>query len=138
MARQRLTLDTSVAVAGLVARHPDHRRCLPYLRDAAPLGAHAHLETVRVLTSLPRGLALPVRQALEVVRAAFGSKPTALPAAGWERLLQRLHEQSIGGGAVYDAVIAAEAQHAGLILASADRRANRTYAAVGVEVEWVG
>ncbi len=137
MARQRLTLDTSVAVAGLVARHPHHDRCRPRVRAAGPLGAHAHLETVRVLTSLPGGLSLPMRQAVDLVAAAFGSRPHAMPSSGFERLLLRLHEQSIGGGAVYDALVGAEARHAGLILVSADRRAARTYTAVGVEVEWV-
>lgn len=44
----------------------------------------------------------------------------------------------IGGGAIYDALIAESARLAGATLVSADRRAAATYAAVGVEVEFLG
>jgi predicted nucleic acid-binding protein len=43
----------------------------------------------------------------------------------------------IRGGAIYDALIGATAAEAGLPLLTFDRRAQRTYEAVGVEVRFL-
>ncbi|RHW25996.1 hypothetical protein D0Z08_16850 [Nocardioides immobilis] len=45
--------------------------------------------------------------------------------------------QGIGGGAVYDALVAATAAEHGMVLLSRDRRARSTYDAIGVRYQIV-
>ena len=51
--------------------------------------------------------------------------------------IQRLADAEVGGGRIYDAVIAATAAEAGVRLLTADRRAMSTYALVGASFELV-
>lgn len=51
------------------------------------------------------------------------------------RLLAELTAAGLGGGAVYDAVVAATARDHGATLLSRDRRAARVYDALGVRYE---
>lgn len=131
------TLDTSVVVAALLAEHPQHRLALPHARAADALPAHVLLEAFRVLTALPHGLASPAAAVADALRATFPGPVLTLPARRHPALLQALAAAGAGGGAVYDAVVAAEALAAGRALVSADRRAAAVYALVGVEVVWL-
>lgn len=53
------------------------------------------------------------------------------------RLVEQAVAARLTGGAIYDALIAATANHAGATLLSRDRRAAATYEALGVEYELV-
>ncbi|MGH9114176.1 MAG: hypothetical protein ACRDZN_18020 [Acidimicrobiales bacterium] len=53
------------------------------------------------------------------------------------RTLAALAAGAIGGGATYDGLVGATAAEANLPLHSLDRRARRTYEAVGAEVRYL-
>ena len=67
----------------------------------------------------------------------FEDRWIALEAGAQRLLLGRLSAAVIHGGATYDALIGATAAGEGATLVTADRRALRTYALVGADVELV-
>jgi predicted nucleic acid-binding protein len=67
----------------------------------------------------------------------FRQAPLTLPARAWSRLLHVAGEAGITGGAVYDALIGATAQHAGATLLTRDRRATAVYEKLGISYELV-
>lgn len=68
--------------------------------------------------------------------ADTGARPLlAIEARATEQLVSTLADVAILGGAVYDKLVAATALAAGATLLGLDRRAARTYRAVGVTVE---
>ena len=126
-----MLIDTSVAVPALVVQHPMHEECRQLLRKHAPaLPGHAWVETFAVLTRMPLG---PSGAA-----DAFKMLTHHLPEVVWpttaslEGFLSRCTAASIRGGAVYDALVAL-AVPSGEVLVSRDRRAARTYRAMGVD-----
>lgn len=52
-------------------------------------------------------------------------------------MLSVMSASRIGGGAVYDALVAATAKATGAVLLSLDRRAERTYRMIGVDFEMI-
>ena len=52
--------------------------------------------------------------------------------------MSRAADTGLAGGAIYDALIAATARHAGATLLTRDRRARPVYERVGVRHELVG
>ncbi len=91
------------------------------------------IESFSVLTRMP-----PPRRARPAFVRAFlddhlHDSPFALPASGYRELLDEAGRSGIAGGAVYDALIALTARHAGATLITLDLRAARTYRAVGAE-----
>ena len=128
-------VDTSVAVASILAGHEAHGATLDAL-GARTLGlaGHAWFETFSVLTRLP---APTRRRPEEVARILTHNFPGTIfldPTASAE-LARRLPEAGVSGGAVYDALVGAAAASVGLTLISRDRRATYTYRAVGASVE---
>lgn len=133
----RLLVDTSVAIALTMADHEAH---LP-ARSAVSgrtlgLSGHAVFETFSVLTRLPPPARLKPASALRLLASRFPSS-CHLSGSAAEELLAGLANRDIAGGSVYDALVGATAVEHGLPLATRDRRALDTYAAVGVEVEWI-
>lgn len=130
-------VDTSVAVPALVADHEHHRACAAFVRAERPgLGGHAVVETYSVLTRLPVGLRLSRAQAVEVIRRAFPEQPhPSLKAA--RAFVTTAAAAGIGGGAVYDALVALAAREAGRGLVTRDERAMSTYQTMGVPVHFV-
>lgn len=131
-----LTLvDTSAAVALLVADHEAHETTWAALHDRdLGLAGHAWFETYSVLTRLPG----PSRRDADTVTRLIESNfPDSrfLPEAATRALAAELASRGIGGGAVYDALVAAAAGHHGLPLASRDRRAAEVYRGLGVVPE---
>ncbi len=132
-----LLVDSSTAVALLVADHADHARVM---RSLGPrrlgLAGHAAFETYSVMTRLP----FPLRRTSAVVHellAASFPENRFLSARAATRLLGRLAALRIAGGAVYDALVGAAAAEHRVPLASLDQRACETYRAVGATVEAV-
>ena len=133
--RPDVLLDTSAAVALVVADHAAHAETRQALR-ARDLGlaGHAWFETFSVLTRLPG----PARRdASTVVRLLSANFPHSrfLDEGSTSGLARELAKMGVSGGAVYDALVAAAAAHHQLPLVSRDRRAAETYRAFNVEVE---
>lgn len=133
--RQDLLVDTSVAVALMVADHEHHDDTFDALQGRRlGLAGHAAFETFSVLTRLPG----PARRTpATVARLLAQGFPHSrfLGADASRSLLRRLDSIGIAGGSVYDALVAATAAEHGLALASRDRRALETYRALDVVVE---
>ncbi|MGD9997611.1 MAG: PIN domain-containing protein [Ilumatobacteraceae bacterium] len=133
-----ITPDTSVVVAGLSSWHPDHEAARSALASRPRIIGQVLLESYSVLTRLPPGRRVEPAIVLAALSGTFPDSPIVLPARRMFPLLRRLEAVGISGGATYDAVIAESARSAGLRLTTLDSRARPTYAAVGVEIEWLG
>jgi predicted nucleic acid-binding protein len=135
--KRPLLVDTSVAVALVVADHEHHDDTFERLRGRRlGLAGHAAFETFSVLTRLPA----PARRTpATVARLLAKGFPHSkfLGAEAGAALLARLDSIGIAGGSVYDALVGATVAEHGLVLASRDRRALKTYRALDVEVEFL-
>jgi predicted nucleic acid-binding protein len=133
-----LLVDTSVAVALVVADHEHHETVARTVgRRTLGLAGHAAFETFSVLTRLPP----PARRGPAVVaRLLTESFPATrfLNARASSQLLAELGGAGIAGGAIYDALVGAVARDLGLPLATRDNRALDTYRALDVKVELIG
>jgi predicted nucleic acid-binding protein len=133
--RAELLVDTSVAVALVVADHEQHESTFEALgRRRLGLAGHAAFETFSVLTRLPP----PARRGpAAVARLLAANFPHSrfLGARATASLLAELETAGIAGGGVYDALVAAAASEHRLKLATRDRRALEVYRMLGVEVE---
>ena len=125
-------VDTSIVVAAFASWHEQHSAADNEVDGNARLVAHCAIEAFSVLTRLPP----PHRVAGHLVRdflaARFPDPYVGLDRAEYQRLIPRLVELSISGGAVYDALIATTAGAAGDLLVSCDRRAAQTYERIGI------
>ncbi len=130
-----LLVDTSVAVALVVADHTHHAVTAEALTGhSLGLAGHAAFETLSVLTRLPP----PARRTPSAVTRLIATNfphGRFLGAAAAERLLSDLLDLRITGGAVYDALVGAVAVEHNLPLATRDRRALDTYHRLDVRVE---
>jgi predicted nucleic acid-binding protein len=130
-----LLVDTSVAVALVVADHDHHTVTLNAIgRHRLGLAGHAAFETFSVLTRLPP----PARRTPDVVAKLMAANFPAsrfLSEDGEAGLIARLAKLGIAGGAVYDALVGAAAAEHRVTLVTRDRRALDTYRALEVEVE---
>jgi len=125
--------DTSVAVASLDPTHEAHVLCRRVLVQRRPaLSGHAAFETYSVLTRLPVPLRLTAAQAAHVLSTAFPD-PCWLDADAATELRARLADHGIVGGSVYDALVGCAALTNERVLLTRDRRAERTYRALGVD-----
>lgn len=129
--------DTSLLVAALSSWHPDHQTARVSLHKVTGVPAHVLLECYSVLTRLPH----PHRVKPADAAAALAALPWPtldLPDDRTSSFLTQLAANNIVGGAAYDGLVAASALHHGHRLASLDRRAHRTYLALGVELSSSG
>ena len=132
-----VALDTSAAVPLLVRSHTAHRAVIGHLGDRhLCLTGHSLAETYSVLTRLPGDARVEPVDAATLLDAGFDEvvliddqDARALPAL--------LGRAGIAGGAVYDALVALAARSAGVPLATRDRRAASTYAALDVAVDLI-
>ncbi len=135
--RRDLLVDTSVAVALVVADHTDHKRVTSALRRRRlGLAGHAAFETFSVLTRLPPPARRDAATIDRILRAGFPAT-RFLGADGAASLHRRLGELGIAGGAVYDALVGAAAVAHRLPLATRDTRALDVYRALDVELELI-
>jgi predicted nucleic acid-binding protein len=112
-------LDTSCLVAAVCGWHRDHdatRREIER-RDGAGeklvLAAHSLAEAFSVLTRLPEPHRLRPEDALTLIDSNWaGTRLIALTGPDYRATLRRCRDVGIGGGAVYDALIAACARKA--------------------------
>ena len=132
-----LALDTSVAVPYLMRSHVAHAVARRHVGTRQPrLTGHSLAETYSVLTRLPGDARLTPDDAVTLLKANF-TTPALLNAKTAAAIPSVLAPLGIAGGAVYDALVALAARQAHLPLATRDKRAASTYAALKVEVELV-
>ncbi|MCB0920536.1 MAG: type II toxin-antitoxin system VapC family toxin [Actinobacteria bacterium] len=129
-----LLLDTSAAVALLVADHPAHQDVLA-ATGQRPLGlsGHAAFETYSVLTRLPGPLRRSPATVSRLIALNF-PETRFLPVQAHSQLLRRAADLGLAGGSVYDALVGMTAVHHSLPLVSRDDRALRVYRRLGVEL----
>jgi predicted nucleic acid-binding protein len=130
-----LTPDTSVVIAGFADWHPNFERAHAALDGDLPIAAHVALEGYSTLTRLPDPFRVSAGIASEYMEAGFAPKRLTLPDEEHDRIVGRLAERGVSGGAVYDALVALTAAHHKRILLTLDRRAESTYKRLGVGYE---
>lgn len=130
------TPDSSVLVPALAQWHPQHENARVAVRAASLVIAHVVIETFSVLTRLPAPHRISVTDAAEAV-SGLPWTPVGLPADEQAQLVSHAGRLSIGGGAVYDGLIAAAARHHGLTVLTRDRRSRRTYELIGADYRFV-
>lgn len=132
-----MTPDTSVVIAAFASWNEKHEAAVEALGDVRDLIAHVELEAYSVLTRLPEPLRAESGLVAQYLREDFSGERLVL--AGPERhgLVERFANLSIAGGAVYDAIVGATADHYGLTLLSCDLRAARTYEPLGIDVTYL-
>lgn len=127
-----IAVDTSVVVAGFASWHEGHGAARAALSERPRLPAHAGLEAYSVLTRLPPPHRSSAAVAFAFLEARFPDSWLTLPPTAYPALLAEAARIGITGGALYDALIAGTARHAGATLLTRDRRATRAYQALGV------
>ncbi|HUH70278.1 MAG TPA: type II toxin-antitoxin system VapC family toxin [Mycobacterium sp.] len=131
-------VDTSVAVALVVADHEDHEDTFRALRRRAlGLAGHAAFETFSVLTRLPPPARRTPATVAQLLTRTF-PETKFLGAGAAASLLSELGAAGIAGGAVYDALVGAVANEYRLTLATRDRRAMEVYRTLDVDIELLG
>jgi predicted nucleic acid-binding protein len=129
--------DTSVAVAALLADHPAHDAAGEALAACGTTIAHVAAETYSVLTRLPPPHRAEAATAAEALAKRLPNAHVTLDADDHADAPKRLAAAGIGGGATYDGLIALTAIEHGLELVSRDRRATRTYRALGARFQLI-
>lgn len=136
-AQPELLVDTSVAVALVVADHRHHRRTAQSVGERSlGLCGHAAFETFSVLTRLPPPARRSPTTVARLLSRGFPRSRFLSPGAA-HGLLGQLAARGISGGSVYDALVGAAAVEHDLALATRDRRALDVYHALGVDVQLV-
>ncbi len=132
-----MTPDSSVVIAAFASWNEKHEAAIEALGDVRDLVAHVELEAYSVLTRLPEPLRAEPAFVSEYLREDFSGRRMVLPESERRSLIERFAGLSISGGSVYDASVAATADHHGHRLLSCDRRAARTYEKLGIDVTYL-
>ena len=136
MAAQLTAPDSSVLIAGFAPEHPLHEAASPGLHTVKKRGVligHTMAETYSVLTGQAYGH--PPASVLQYLDQFLTRPAVGLSAGSYFKVLDKLADGAILGGAIYDGLIAAAASQAGLRLLSFDRRAARTYTMLNIDYE---
>jgi predicted nucleic acid-binding protein len=126
-----LTCDTSVVVAALSDWHAHHALARSRLADIEWLPAHVLAEAVSVLSRLPNGYAVPLHDAVAMIRRVADGRVRQLRGDRYLLTFGAVASAGLGGGAIYDAIIGATSREHDATLLTLDRKAQRTYQAVG-------
>jgi predicted nucleic acid-binding protein len=130
--------DSSVLIAALASYHAAHERAIDAIGDAPGLIVHVAFETSSVLSRMPDGQRIEAAFVLDALEREFPGPWLALDPDAQRSCLRGAVDAGLRGGALYDALIAATAREHGATLLSADRRAWEAYAAIGVDVAFIG
>jgi toxin FitB len=128
--------DSSVLIAGYLRTHEFHTAAVTVLADVRQAGrllGHTMAETYAVLTAPAGPYAVPGDSVVRYVERLAQREPAWLPAPRYTDALAELARLGIGGGAIYDGLIAFAAREIGGRLVSLDRRAAPTYRRLGAE-----
>ncbi len=132
-----IVADTSVVVPAIATWHEAHEACRSAIAETEAIVGHVAVETFSVLTRLPEQSRLSPEITATMIARLFPGALLALSADGVRSFLSTLSRMGLVGGAVYDALVAYTALDAGASLMTRDRRALPTYAAIGVEVDFM-
>jgi predicted nucleic acid-binding protein len=133
-----IAVDTSVVVAAFASWHEGHRDAAAALARRPRAPAHVLVESFSVLTRLPPPHRAPADLVASFLEQRFREAPLVLPARAHRELVKSAADIGLAGGAIYDALIAATARHAGATLLTRDQRARPVYERVGVRHELLG
>jgi toxin FitB len=131
----RSATDTSIAIAALLADHPAHEPSADALAACDTTIAHVAAETYSVLTRLPAPHRVDAAAAAEALAVRLPRAYVTLLARDHAGAPKRLAASAISAGATYDGLIALTALEHDLELLSRDRRAARTYRALGARFQ---
>jgi predicted nucleic acid-binding protein len=129
--------DTSIVIAALLADHPAHEAAGEALAGCTTTIAHVAAETYSVLTRLPPPHRTEADTAATAIQARLPAKHLTLSASDHAGAPARLAAAAVSGGATYDGLIALTALEHDLELLSRDRRAARTYRALGARFQLI-
>lgn len=132
-----IAVDTSVVVAGFASWHEGHRSAAAALARKPRVPAHVLVEAYSVLTRLPPPHRAPADLVATFLAERFREPPLVLPARAHLELVATSARNGLAGGAIYDALIAATARHAGATLLTRDQRARSVYDRMRVRHELV-
>jgi predicted nucleic acid-binding protein len=133
-----IAVDTSVVVAGFASWHEGHPSGVAALARRPRVPAHVLVEAFSVLTRLPPPHRAPAGLVATFLVERFPEPPLTLPPRAHLDLLRSCADGGLTGGAVYDALIAATARHAGATLLTRDARARSVYERMGIRYELIG
>jgi predicted nucleic acid-binding protein len=133
-----IAVDTSVVVAAFASWHEAHPDAAAVLSRRPRIPAHVLVESFSVLTRLPPPHRAPAGLVASFLDQRFREAPLVLPARAHRDLVSKAADLGLAGGAIYDALIAATARHAGATLLTRDQRARPVYERVGVRHELLG
>lgn len=133
-----IAVDTSVAVAAFASWHEAHRAAREAMAREPTMPAHVALETYSVLTRLPPPHRAEAALVYRFLAEQFSAPMLTLSGRGHRDVLDKMAAADVGGGAVYDAVVAATALESGATLLTRDRRALPTYELIGADFELIG
>lgn len=133
-----IAIDTSLVVALFASWHEAHESARRSVPSEVHLPAHVLLESYSVLTRLPPPHRAPGDLVGSYLRSRFEPELLTLPDSGHRSLIESALVRGVSGGSIYDALVAATVKHADATLLTRDRRAARTYEAVGVEFRLFG
>jgi predicted nucleic acid-binding protein len=132
-----IAVDTSVVIAGFASWHEGHRSAAAVLGRKPRVPAHVLIEAYSVLTRLPPPHRAPADLVARFLAERFPGAPLVLPARAHLDLVGKAARAALAGGAIYDALIAATARHAGATLLTRDERARSVYDRMKVRYEFV-
>ena len=118
----KVFFDTSVLVAALVEAHPSHDSAFGWLRRARAgkiesfICSHTLAELYAVLTALPVSPKISPGMARRLIRDSVLScaRVVSLTARDYRSVIEIMTDLGIGGGTIYDALIARAAFKAGV------------------------
>ena len=118
----RVLLDTSVIVPALCPAHQHHSVCLPWLESAFSgrmvmiATSHCLAATYAVLTRLPFKPKLGEINAWQMIRENIVERSELIdvPAFAYCEIIDELAKAGLGGGVVYDGLIAKAAELSGV------------------------
>jgi len=132
-----IAVDTSLVVAGFASWHEGHQSAAGALARKPRVPAHVLIEAYSVLTRLPPPHRAPADLVATFLAERFPEAPLVLPARAHLALVATSARTGLAGGAIYDALIAATARHAGATLLTRDQRARTVYDRMKVRYELV-
>lgn len=128
--------DSSVLIAGFLPAHPALPKAttgLQRVRSGGRLIAHTLAETYATLSTAP--FDVEANTVLAYLDQFNPQRAVGIEPGAFSERLRELERSGIRGGATYDALIAVTARDHGLTLLSLDRRAVRSYEALGTSYE---
>ncbi len=132
-----IAVDTTVVVAGFASWHEGHQSAAAALARKPRVPAHVLVEAYSVLTRLPPPHRAPADLVATFLSERFPEAPLVLPARAHLALVETSARTGLARGAIYDALIAATARHAGARLLTRDQRARSVYDRMRVRYEFV-